>query len=166
MTNNNDEKQSGMTVEEILKILPHRYPFLLIDRVLHVDPAPPGKNWIGRKCVALKNVTFNEHFFSGHFPHKPIMPGVLIIEAIAQAAAVCGHRPHSEGMEMDVMIASITGAKFRKPVVPGDQLIINIEILKDRGSMFLFSGKASVDGQVVAEAEMLATSFPKKGQTT
>ena len=158
-----DEKSPALVVEDILRILPHRYPFLLIDRVLHVDPVPPGKNWVGRKCTALKNVTYNEHFFTGHFPHKPIMPGVLIIESIAQAAAVCGHRPPSEGVQMDMMIASVVGAKFRKPVVPGDQLIINIEILKDRGSMFLFSGVATVDGQVVAEAEMLATSFPKKG---
>src|SRR4051812_38963338 len=104
--NTETTKSPALSIEDILRVLPHRYPFLLIDRVLHVDPAPPGKNWIGRKCQALKNVTFNEHFFSGHFPHKPIMPGVLIIEAIAQAAAICGHRPPAEDVEMDVMIAS------------------------------------------------------------
>src|SRR4051812_43644145 len=111
-----------MNISEVLKILPHRYPFILIDKIIHMDPEP-GPNWAGRKIKALKNVTINEHFFAGHFPHRPIMPGVLIIEAMAQAAAVLGHRPSKPGQKMDVLIASIDKARFRKPVVPGDQLI-------------------------------------------
>lgn len=144
-----------MNIDDILKILPHRYPFILIDKILSMDP-PPGPNWTGRKIKALKNVTINEHFFAGHFPHKPIMPGVLIIETMAQAAAVLGHRPVTPGAKMDVLIVSVDKAKFRKPVVPGDQLIITVECLKDRGSLYLFRGEAKVDDVLVAEAEMMA----------
>jgi 3-hydroxyacyl-[acyl-carrier-protein] dehydratase len=149
-------------IEEILKILPHRFPFILIDRIISLDKVVDYKNLAGRKCVGIKNVTINEPFFTGHFPTRPIMPGVLILEAMAQTAAICGHRPPSPGIEMEVLIASINNARFRKPVVPGDQLIISVEILKDRGSMFSFKCEARVDNQVVAEADMLAATFPKK----
>jgi 3-hydroxyacyl-[acyl-carrier-protein] dehydratase len=147
-----------MDINDILKILPHRYPFLLIDRILHIDP-PPGPSWVGRKIKAIKNVTANEQFFVGHFPYRPIMPGVLMVEAIAQAAAVLGHRPVSKDAKMEVVIASIDNAKFRRPVIPGDQLIIEVECLKDRGSIYYFRGEIKVDGQVVAEAEMMAKSY-------
>jgi 3-hydroxyacyl-[acyl-carrier-protein] dehydratase len=149
-------------IEEILKILPHRYPFVLVDRIIQLDTVSDMTKLSGRKCVGIKNVTMNEHFFAGHFPHKPIMPGVLILEAMAQTAAICGYRPPRPGMPMDVLIASIDNARFRKPVVPGDQLVITVEILRDRGSMFTFRCVAKVDDQVVAEADMLAASFPKK----
>lgn len=144
-----------MNIDDILKVLPHRYPFILIDRIISMDPEP-GPNWTGRKITALKNVTVNEHFFAGHFPHKPIMPGVLIVEAMAQAAAVLGYRPITPGGKMDVLIASIDNARFRKPVVPGDQLIITVECMKDRGSLYYFRGEAKVEGALVAEAEMMA----------
>ncbi|MDZ4677870.1 MAG: 3-hydroxyacyl-ACP dehydratase FabZ [Oligoflexia bacterium] len=150
-----------MMIEDILKRLPHRYPFVLIDRITHIDPAPQG-TWIGRKIEAIKNVTINENFFQGHFPHRPIMPGVLIIEAMAQAAALIAYRPSKPGEVLDVMIASIDNARFRKPVVPGDQLKIKVEILKDRGSIFYFHCDAYVDDQIVAEADMLAKCQPKK----
>ena len=144
-----------LNINQILEILPHRYPFILIDRIIAMDPEP-GPSWVGRKITALKNVTMNEHFFSGHFPHKPIMPGVLIVEAMAQAAAVLGHRPVKPGDKMDVMIASIDKAKFRKPVIPGDQLIITVETIKDRGNTYYFRAEAKVEGVLVAEAEMMA----------
>ena len=149
-------------IDEILKILPHRYPFVLVDRIIQLDSVKDPDNLAGRKCVGVKNVTINEHFFAGHFPHKPIMPGVLILEAMAQTAAICGHRPPRAGVIMDVLIASIDKARFRKPVVPGDQLVISIEILRDRRSMFSFRCVAHVDNQVVAEANMLAATFPHK----
>lgn len=149
-------------IHEIRRILPHRYPFLLVDRILSMDPVPPGPSWVGRKIKALKNVTINEHFFSGHFPHRPIMPGVLIIEAMAQAAGVLGHRPITPDTKMEVVIASIDNARFRKPVEPGDQLIFNVEVIKDRGSMYLFRGEATVDGVLVAEADMMAKTYPSE----
>ncbi len=152
-----------MNINEILKMLPHRYPFILIDRIISIDPPGTG-SWVGRKIVALKNVTMNEHFFQGHFPNKPIMPGVLIVEAMAQAAAVLGHRPAIPGTKMDVLIATINNCRFRKPVTPGDQLFINVEVIKDRGLLFYFRGEALVDGAVVAEAEMMAKSFPSEVQ--
>ena len=165
MTSSDDKCRSDpaseILIDQIMHLIPHRFPFLLVDRILSLDPVKEGQNCTGRTCVALKNVTINEPFFTGHFPHKPIMPGVLIVEAMAQAAAICAHRP-SPGVEMEVLIAAIDKAKFRRPVVPGDQLIMKIEILKDRGKMFLVRGVTTVQGQVVAEAEMLATSFPKK----
>ncbi len=152
--------ESVMDVHEIRQILPHRYPFLLVDRIISMDPIPEGPSWVGRKIKALKNVTVNEPFFNGHFPHWPIMPGVLIIEAMAQAAGVLGHRPLTPETKMEVVIASIDNARFRKPVVPGDQLIINVEVMKDRGSIYLFHAEATVDGVVVAEADMMAKTYP------
>lgn len=151
-------------INQILQILPHRFPFLLIDRVIHMDP-PPGPSWVGRKIKVLKNVTFNEPFFTGHFPHRPIMPGVLIVEAMAQAAAYLGHRPVTPDTKMEVLIASIDKARFRKPVVPGDQLILTVECLKDRGSLYLFKAEAHVEGQLVAEAEMMAKTIPTEDQS-
>lgn len=150
-----------MNIDDIRGVLPHRYPFLLVDRVLSLDPAP-SHSYVGRKIVALKNVSANEPFFTGHFPHRPIMPGVLIIEAMAQAAAVLGHRPPDGGAQMEVLIASIDNARFRRPVVPGDQLELKVEVIKDRGSIFYFHAEAFVAGQLVAEADMMAKSFPRQ----
>lgn len=151
-------KKPVMTYAEISKILPHRYPFILVDRVEEILVHPPRyPNRTGKKIRAIKNVTINEPFFPGHFPHRPVMPGVLIVESIAQTAALCCFRP--EDGKKDVAIAGIKEAKFRKPVVPGDQLEIHLEVLKDRESMILFKGEVFVDKQLAAEAEILAYVF-------
>lgn len=136
-----------MDIKEIQKLLPHRYPFLLVDRIIDIEP--------GIKAVGIKNVTINEEFFQGHFPGHPIMPGVLIIEALAQVAGVLAFRSGiSEGKSVYFM--SIEKAKFRKPVVPGDQLRLEIAILQQRGNVWKFSGNAVVEEKVVAEAEFTA----------
>lgn len=136
-----------MDIKEIQKLLPHRYPFLLVDRIIDIEP--------GIKAVGIKNVTINEDFFQGHFPGHPIMPGVLIIEALAQVAGVLAFRSGiSEGKSVYFM--SIEKAKFRKPVVPGDQLRLEISIVQQRGNVWKFSGNAVVEEKVVAEAEFTA----------
>lgn len=137
-----------LDIRAIEKVLPHRYPFLLIDRVLELEDM---------RVVALKNVTFNEPFFQGHFPGMPVMPGVLIVEAMAQAAAVLVMSRLEKPESKIVFFASITEAKFRKPVVPGDQLRIEVTFLKLKPSVAKVQGKALVDGAVVAEAEIVAT---------
>ncbi|NWF52948.1 MAG: 3-hydroxyacyl-ACP dehydratase FabZ [Nitrospirae bacterium] len=136
-----------MEIKEIRKFLPHRYPFLLVDKVLEMEP--------GKKAVGLKNVTFNEEFFQGHFPDQPIMPGVLIIEAMAQVAGLLAfHSGANKGKVVYFM--SIEKAKFRKPVVPGDQLRLEISILHHRGNVWKFAGNAVVEEKIVAEAEFTA----------
>lgn len=145
------------SISEILKLLPHRFPFLLIDRVDELE-RPAGNSRAGRKIRAVKNVTINEPFFPGHFPHRPVMPGVLQIEAMAQAAALAC--VEVSGPPMDVAIAGVDGARFRKPVVPGDTLEITAEVLKDRSSMLVIKCEARVRGQIVCEAELLAKMFP------
>lgn len=135
-----------MDINEIMKIIPHRYPFLLIDRILELDP--------GKKAVGLKNVTVNEPFFQGHFPGFPVMPGVLIIEAMAQVGAVAVlSMPEMEGKL--ALFAGIDGARFRRQVVPGDQILLEVEILKIRGPIGKGRGVAKVDGQLAAEAELM-----------
>jgi 3-hydroxyacyl-[acyl-carrier-protein] dehydratase len=146
-------------ISDILRILPHRFPFLLVDRVLTLDRDLKAKNRVGWKIKAVKNVTFNEPFFSGHFPHRPVMPGVLQIEAMAQAGCLTVVDP--SGPEMDVAIAGINGARFRRPVVPGDQLILHAEIIKDRGQIMVLRCEMYVDGDLASEAEMIAKVFPK-----
>jgi 3-hydroxyacyl-[acyl-carrier-protein] dehydratase len=131
---------------EIQKILPHRFPFLLIDRITEMVPKS--------KAVGLKNVTINEPFFQGHFPDNPIMPGVLVIEAMAQVSGILAFQSGAEGKSVYFM--SIEKAKFRKPVVPGDQLIFEVNIVKQRNNVWKFSGQAFVDKKVVAEAEFTA----------
>ncbi|AOY58672.1 FabZ: (3R)-hydroxymyristoyl-[acyl-carrier-protein] dehydratase [Desulfococcus multivorans] len=133
-----------------MKFLPHRYPFILVDRILELEP--------GKRVKALKNVTINEPFFQGHFPRNPIMPGVLILEAMAQAGGVLvieSLPPEKHGSLVYFM--GIDKARFRQPVVPGDQLIFDIEIIKSRGRAAKLAGVASVDGKRVAEAEVMAT---------
>lgn len=134
-------------INEILQLLPHNYPFLLVDRVLEYEPA--------KKIVAIKNVTFNEPFFPGHFPQKPIMPGVLILEAMAQAGGILAFKsfPDKKG---SVLFTGIDKARFRKPVIPGDQLKLVVEVVKHRREIWLFEGKAFVGNELVAEAIIMA----------
>jgi 3-hydroxyacyl-[acyl-carrier-protein] dehydratase len=145
-----------MDVKEIQKLLAHRYPFLLVDRVLEVES--------GKKLVGYKNVTINEEFFNGHFPGHPVMPGVLILEALAQACALLAYK--SSGLNPDdlvIYLMAIDNAKFRKPVVPGDRLTLTAEVVRVKGVIWKQRGVATVDGNVVAEADFLATAV-KKGE--
>ncbi len=137
-------------IEDILRHLPHRYPFLLIDRVVEFEP--------GKGLTALKNVTFNEPQFQGHFPGHPIFPGVLILEALAQASGVYEFASREEaGLESRFiyLFVSIDKARFRRPVVPGDQLMLRIEPISKKRNMLKVAGTATVDGQVVATAELM-----------
>jgi 3-hydroxyacyl-[acyl-carrier-protein] dehydratase len=140
-----------MNIHEILECLPHRYPFLLVDRVLSLEP--------GKEIVALKNVTINEPFFPGHYPHHPVMPGVLIIEAMAQVAALLSFRSmESKPDEKSVYyFAGIDGARFKRPVTAGDQLIIKVSLTRKMRGVFKFKAAAEVDGQLAAEAELMCT---------
>ena len=140
-----------MDIQEILKQLPHRYPFLLVDRVLELE--------LNTRIKAIKNVTFNEPFFTGHFPGRPVMPGVLILEALAQAAGLLafdamGQVPDENNIYYFVGIDS---ARFKRPVVPGDQLALEITIGRVRGGIWKFNAVASVDGEVAAEAQLMCT---------
>jgi beta-hydroxyacyl-ACP dehydratase FabZ len=138
-----------MDVVEIASILPHRYPFLLVDRILEMEP--------GRKIVGIKNVSVNEPFFQGHFPDYPIMPGVLIIEAMAQVAGVLAFRSSpKESAGKLVYFIGIDRAKFRKPVTPGDQLRMEVEVIQERVPFWKMRGAASVEGKLVAEAVLSA----------
>jgi beta-hydroxyacyl-ACP dehydratase FabZ len=137
-----------MDIREIARHLPHRYPFLLIDRVIELDP--------GKRVVALKNVTCNEPFFPGHFPGDPIMPGVLIVEALAQAGAVLLLHDMADREGKLVYFTGIDKARFRRTVVPGDQLRLTVEVLKFRATASKLRGIAEVDGVKVAEAEIMS----------
>ncbi len=136
-------------IQGVLKLLPHRYPFLMVDRIRDID----GDN----SCVGIKNVTFNEPHFQGHFPEQPIMPGVLIIEGMAQTAgAICVHSKMTTTAPKAVYFMTIDKVKFRKPVVPGDVLEYHMTKTKNRGNMWWYHGEAKVDGKIVAEAEVSA----------
>ncbi len=141
----------SMNIDEVMQYLPHRYPFLLIDRVLEME--------IGKSITAIKNISINEPFFQGHFPGSPVMPGVLILEAMAQAAALLsfkteGYAPSEIGV---VYFAGIDGARFKKPVIPGDQLVVSIEIVRKMRGIWKYKARAEVDGGLVAEANLMAT---------
>lgn len=138
-----------MTITEIMKILPHRYPMLLVDRILEI-----GED--GKRIVGLKNVSANEQFFQGHFPGAPVMPGVLIVEAMAQCAAVLMLRDIEDRDRKLFLFGGVDKARFRKPVVPGDQLILECEVLQKRASTVKVRGTARVGDAVVAEAELLS----------
>lgn len=135
-----------LNIREIQKILPHRYPFLLVDRIIDIEPKV--------KATGYKNVSANEPFFQGHFPDLPIMPGVLIVEAMAQVAGILAF--HSGAQGNSVYFMSIEKAKFRKPVVPGDQLNFEVNVIQNRNNVWKFSGQAFVDEQIVAEADFTA----------
>jgi beta-hydroxyacyl-ACP dehydratase FabZ len=137
-----------------MTFLPHRYPFILVDRIVEMIPY--------ERIVGLKNVTMNEPFFQGHFPGAPVMPGVLIVEAMAQAGGILAYASRGEDKEKElVYFMGIDKARFRKPVIPGDQLILEMVSTKTRGNVFKMSGKASVDGAIVAEAEIMAMTGEK-----
>jgi 3-hydroxyacyl-[acyl-carrier-protein] dehydratase len=144
-----------LTIHEIMKLLPHRYPMLLVDRILEIES--------GKRVVGLKNVTANEQFFQGHFPGAPVMPGVLIVEAMAQCAAVLFLSDIPEREEKLFLFGGVDKARFRRPVLPGDQLIMEITVLQRRANTVKVKGEAKVDGNLVAEAEMLSvmTERPK-----
>ena len=131
---------------EIQKILPHRFPFLLVDRISEFQPK--------KMAVGIKNVTINEPFFQGHFPGYPVMPGVLIVEAIAQVAGILAFKSGAKGDSVYFM--SIEKAKFRKPVIPGDQLRLEVKVIKQRGNVWKCAGDAYVEGKLIAEAELTA----------
>lgn len=151
----------GYDVEMIKEVLPHRFPFLLVDRILGVKAGPNPNSREGRTVTAVKCVTINEPMFQGHFPERSIFPGVLIVEAMAQAGAFAFFQPNDDAFE--IMIASISGAKFRRPVVPGDRMEIIVTVEKDRGKMILLDGYAQVDGKKVAEAKVMAYVSLAKG---
>lgn len=148
---NNDAKM--IDIELIQKILPHRYPFLMIDRVLDYQA--------GHSLSAVKNITINEPFFQGHFPQKPVMPGVLIIEAMAQAAALLGIQDLEEG-RLDqgsiIYLVGIDKARFRRPAGPGDQLVIDVKFLAQRRNIWKYEAVAAVDSTQIASAELLTTA--------
>lgn len=139
-----------MDVNDIMKILPHRFPFLLVDRIVELEH--------GKRCVGIKNVTINEPFFTGHFPGHPVMPGVLIVEAMAQVAGIMAYLASDEETRKKVSyFMAIENAKFRKPVLPGDQLRIEITTTLNRRGIWGVDGKAFVDGRLVTEASLKAT---------
>lgn len=139
----------SMDIQGILEYLPHRYPFLLIDRVLAIDP--------GRSLTGLKNVSFNEPFFLGHFPQRPIMPGVLILEALAQATGILAFKSQEEKPDHHSMyyLVGVDNARFKRPVEPGDQLIVEVRLDRIKRGVGKFFGEAKVDDQLVATAEFL-----------
>ncbi len=140
-----------MDIQEISSLLPHRYPFLLVDRVLEIEP--------GSRIRAIKNVTINEPFFQGHFPHYPVMPGVLVIEALAQAAGILSSKsvPTPPGAGSVYFFVGIDKARFRKQVVPGDQLVLEVEIKRHTRGLWKYSARALTDGQLAAEADLMCT---------
>jgi len=148
------KKSSGFGFHEISAALPHRYPFQFVDRVLEFED--------GKRILALKNVSLNEPYFRGHFPDQPLMPGVLMCEAMAQAGALLAHRS-TDGVAAGrvVVLTGIDGARFRRPVLPGDQLLLDVTLLRLRRPMWKMKGVARVDGNVVAEAELSLTETPK-----
>ena len=149
---------SEMYIEEIRKFLPHRYPFLLVDRVIDCVP--------GESIMAIKNITINEPQFTGHFPNQAIMPGVLIIEALAQATGLLGFRTMSEEPSEDIlyMLVGVDNVRFKRQVVPGDQLVLKAKIERRSKIIWKFSCEATVDGELCTAATLLCAASPKDGQ--
>ena len=146
-----------MDINAIQKLLPHRYPFLLVDRVLAFEP--------GVSLLGMKNVTFNEPFFQGHFPQKPVMPGVLILEALAQATGLLAFNTESRGAERDTLyyLVGIDNARFKQPVVPGDQLRLSVTVIKQKRGIWVFDTAATVDGKTAATAVIMCTERKIEG---
>jgi beta-hydroxyacyl-ACP dehydratase FabZ len=143
-----------LKITDIQRLLPHRYPFLLVDKVVELDP--------GKRIVAIKNVTANESFFQGHFPGAPVMPGVLIVEAMAQAGGLLVAYAKTVSPNEYLLFAGIDNVRFRQPVIPGDTLTITVDVLRLRSRMASMRGKVTVDGKVAAEADLLSilTAIP------
>jgi 3-hydroxyacyl-[acyl-carrier-protein] dehydratase len=141
-----------MDINKVLTLLPHRYPFLLIDRVLEFEP--------NQRLVALKNVTYNEPFFNGHFPIRPVMPGVLIVEALAQATGLLGMESNPDGIDENTIyfFVGIDKARFKRPVEPGDQMHLEVEMKRSKRGIWMFSGTARVDGMIAATADIMCTA--------
>ncbi len=142
-------------IEEIMKLLPHRYPFILIDRIIDMEP--------GKRCTALKNITMNEPYFQGHFPNQPVMPGVLILESMAQAGAFLVLNSVEDPLTKNMFFSAVEKAKFRKPIIPGDQVRIEMELLKIRMNAVRLRGIAFVDDKIVTEAIIMANIVHRAG---
>ncbi|MHB1660885.1 MAG: 3-hydroxyacyl-ACP dehydratase FabZ [bacterium] len=145
-----------MGIREILGLLPHRYPFLMIDKVVAIEKG---------KCItAIKNTTINEPYFQGHFPSYPVMPGVLILEALAQAGGILAYKTEEDDDLKNKLtyFMGIDKAKFRKPILPGSTIVLNVELIKRKQFIWVFSGKAEVEGKLCAEAELMASFLPKQ----
>ena len=149
MSEEQSNEMNSMDIYEVMQHLPHRYPFLLIDRVLDYTP--------GESLTAIKNVTVNEPFFPGHFPHRPVFPGVLMLEALAQATGILSFKTTEELPSDDSLyyFVGIDNARFKKPVEPGDQLLMEVQLIKRKRNMWKFTAKATVDGKVVCAADLM-----------
>ncbi len=150
------KEQAALNIDQIKKLLPHRYPFLMVDKVIEIDKE-------NQKIVAIKNVTINEPFFQGHFPDYPIMPGVLIIEAMAQVGGLLFMTTVENPKDYLTLFLGIDGARFKRQVRPGDVLRIEVQFLKSKGTIVKFKGKAYVEDELAAEAELLAALTPREG---
>lgn len=139
-----------MDISKVMELLPHRYPFLLVDRVIECEP--------DKRLVAIKNVSYNEPQFTGHFPDKPVMPGVLIVEALAQATGLLAMQTANTADDATYYLVGVDKARFKRPVVPGDQLRLEVEVTKKRRDIWVFDCVASVDGKSVATAEVMCTA--------
>ena len=142
-------------IEELMELLPHRYPFILIDRIIEIEP--------GKRCTAIKNITINEPYFQGHFPNQPVIPGVLILESMAQAGAFLVLNSVEDPLSKNMFFSAVEKAKFRKPIIPGDQVKIEMELLKIRMNAARLKGTAYVDGEVVTEAIIMANIVDRAG---
>lgn len=149
------ENRFPLTISEIHQLIPHRYPFLMVDRILGITEKNPGKI-VGRVCTAQKNISGNEPFFTGHFPDNPVMPGVLIVEAIAQAGAICCCGVKGDPPIKQLFFAGVDNVRFKKPVVPGDILKLEVEMQKQKASFYWGKGTAYVEEMIVAYADILA----------
>lgn len=158
MSDGQSTPQRVIEIQELMQLLPHRYPFLLIDRVLEMEPK--------QRIVCIKNVTINEPFFQGHFPGYPLMPGVLMVEAIAQAGGALLLREFPDRESKLMVFTGIDQAKFRRPVTPGDQLRIEVEVLQWRSRAVKMKGVATVDGKVACEATVMCQLVPRPGAST